>query len=84
MAQKNPISQAALVLLVDDDEAIVDITSQILEALGYAVLSARNGPEAVKILRKNPRISVLFTDIQMPGMGGEELAEIALRARSES
>ena len=81
MAQKNPISQAALVLLVDDDEAIVEITSQILEALGYPVLAALNGPEAVKILRKNPRISVLFTDIQMPGMGGEELAEIALSLR---
>ena len=81
MAQKNPPSQAALVLIVDDDEAVVEITAEILETLGYDILTARNGSEAVELLRKNSRISVLFTDVQMPGIGGEELAEIALTLR---
>jgi CheY-like chemotaxis protein len=81
MAQKNPRSHAALVLIVDDDEAVVEITAEIFETLGYDVLTARNGPEAVEILHKNSGISVLFSDIQMPGMGGKELAAIALTLR---
>jgi len=75
MVQKNPRSHAALVLIVDDDEAVVEIT-----ALGYDVRTAGNGPKALELIRKNTRISVLFTDIQM-GMGGAELAEIAVMFR---
>jgi CheY-like chemotaxis protein len=81
MAQENSRSQAALVLIVDDDEAVVEITAEILGTLGYDILIARNGPEAVELLRRNSCVSVLFTDIQMPGMGGEELAAIALMLR---
>ena len=81
MAQKNPRSHAALVLVVDDDEAVVEITAEILETLGYDILTAQDGSEAVELLRSNSRISVLFTDIQMPGMGGKELAEIAVMLR---
>ena len=81
MAQKNPRSHAALVLIVDDDEAVVEITAEILETLGYDILTAQDGSEAVELLRSNSRISVLFTDIQMPGMGGKELAEIAVMLR---
>jgi CheY-like chemotaxis protein len=81
MAQKNPPSQAALVLIVDDDKAVAEISAEILGTLGYDVLTARNGPEAVALLRRNSCVSVLFTDIQVPGMGGEELAAIALMLR---
>jgi CheY-like chemotaxis protein len=66
------------VLLVDDDEDILELVAEILETLGYEVVSARTGLEALAILRDNSRISILFTDIQMPGMGGEELAGIAV------
>lgn len=66
-----------MVLLVDDDEDILELATEILETLGYDVVSARTGLEALAILRDNSRISILFTDIQMPGMGGEELAGIA-------
>ena len=66
-----------MVLLVDDDEDILELVTEILETLGYDVVSARTGLEALAILRDNSRISILFTDIQMPGMGGEELAGIA-------
>jgi CheY-like chemotaxis protein len=81
MAQKNPRPHAALVLVVDDDEPVVAITAEILETLGYDVLTAQDGSEAVELLRSNSHISVLFTDIQMPGMGGKELAEIAVMLR---
>ena len=81
MAQKNPRSRAALVLIVDDDEAVVEVTAEVLETLGYDILTAQDRPEAVELLRSNSRISILFTDIQMPGMGGKELAESAVMLR---
>jgi CheY-like chemotaxis protein len=54
-----------------------------LQTLGYDVLTARNGLEAVAVLRNNSPISILFTDIHMPGMGGEELAKVAVAARPD-
>ncbi len=80
MGQQNP-PDVALVLIVDDDEGVLRVTADILEALGYHVLTAGTGPEAVELLRRNPEISVLFTDIRMPDMRGEELAEIAVAMR---
>ena len=67
-----------LVLVVDDDNEILELAAEILRTSGYDVLTARNGLEAVTILRSNSGISILFTDIQMPNMGGEELAEVAV------
>src|ERR1700720_3879069 len=72
-----------LVLIVDDDDDILELAAEILQTLGYDVLTARNGLEGVAVLRKNSRISILFTDIQMPSMGGEELAEIAVASRPD-
>jgi CheY-like chemotaxis protein len=72
-----------LVLIVDDDEDILELAAEILQTLGYDVLTARNGLEGVAVLRKNSRISILFTDIHMPGMGGEELAKVAVALRPD-
>src|SRR5690242_11416598 len=72
-----------MVLLVDDDEGILGVAAEVLEALGYDVVTARTGLEALAILRHDSTISILFTDIQMPGMGGEELAEIAAASRPD-
>jgi CheY-like chemotaxis protein len=72
-----------LVLIVDDDQDILEFAAEILQTLGHNVLTARNGLEAVVILRKNARVSILFTDIQMPRMGGEELVEVAVALRPD-
>ena len=69
MAQKNPRSHAALVLIADDDESVVQITAEIVETLGYDVLTAQDGPKAVELLEllhSSPLISVLFTDNRFP------------------
>jgi len=72
-----------MVLLVDDNDDILGLAAEILETLGYDVITARTGFDALAILRDNSRISILFTDIQMPGMGGEKLAEIAAASRPD-
>jgi CheY-like chemotaxis protein len=74
---------ADLVLIVDDDEDILELAAEIFQTLGYAVLTAQNGLEALAVLRETSRISTLFTDIQMPGMGGGELAEVAVALRPD-
>jgi len=61
------------VLLVDDEDMIVDVGEQILKILGYKVLVARNGKEALKIFKKNrDDIDIVILDMIMPKMGGGE------------
>lgn len=62
------------VLFVDDEESILDIAQTYFSGLGYQVLTASNGREAIKILWNN-RIDCCFTDINMPEMDGLEFAE---------
>ncbi|MBN2298589.1 MAG: PAS domain S-box protein, partial [Deltaproteobacteria bacterium] len=59
------------ILLVDDEEMIIEVGSQMLERLGYTVMIARNGHEAVKIFRENhASIDMVIMDMIMPEMGG--------------
>ncbi len=64
-------------LVVDDQPDVLDMTVELFRNLGYEVLSANNGDEALAILKKTPDLSVLFSDVVMPGMSGIELGEIA-------
>ncbi|PDT88172.1 hypothetical protein CO669_21310 [Bradyrhizobium sp. Y36] len=71
------------VLVVDDDPAVLDVVVGMLEDLGCQVISAQSGSDALERLVQNRDISVLITDINMPGMDGHELAELARRVRPE-
>ncbi len=67
------------VLLVDDDEIVQATVSSMLEDLGYTVLSALSGVEALAILEKGVKVDLLFTDVVMPGaISGRQLAERAI------
>jgi CheY-like chemotaxis protein len=69
----------ALVLAVDDDDAVRTTTADILRGLGYGVVQAASGEAALELLHQDGMIDVLLTDVVMPGMSG---AELARRARS--
>ena len=71
------------VLLVDDDEDVRETSAEMLEELGYVVLKAESGPEALALVDSHPRLDVLVTDVRMPGMTGLELSAEALSRRSE-
>ena len=62
------------ILFVDDEESILSVSAEYFERKGYQTLTARTGPEALKILA-NETIDCCFTDINMPAMNGLELAE---------
>ncbi len=64
---------AETVLLVDDEEMIVDVGQQMLEKLGYKVLTAKNGEEAIEIYQSNQeKIDIVILDVIMPGLSGGE------------
>jgi signal transduction histidine kinase/CheY-like chemotaxis protein/putative methionine-R-sulfoxide reductase with GAF domain len=63
------------VLLVDDDLAVLEVERQMLESIGYAVAACSDPLEALDILANPMRsVSVLMTDLSMPGLTGIELA----------
>jgi CheY-like chemotaxis protein len=64
------------VLLVEDDALIRMDAFDMLQALGYEVLEAEYGPDALVLLRER-HIDVLVTDVGLPGMSGTELADRA-------
>ena len=67
------------ILVVEDDNALRAYTVEILSELGYHVLTARNGPEALQMLPGTERIDLLLTDIVMPGgINGRQLADQAV------
>ena len=67
-------------LLVDDDELVAEVGSEMLAHLGYQVLTASSGMEAVDTIEaKGDTIDLVILDVVMTGMGGEETFE-AIRA----
>ncbi len=70
-----------VVLVVDDEPLVLDVTATMLEDLGCEVLTAGNADEALDKLFNDQRIEVLITDVNMPGMNGFDLAKAAVRGR---
>lgn len=70
------------ILVVDDDERVLEVALTQLKSLGYRVIAASNGAQALEMLASVPDVDLLFTDVSMPGgMGGREVAEKALQMR---
>lgn len=69
--EANLIGKGELVLLVEDEKAILEITRATLESNGYSVITAADGIEAVSIyIQRQKEISVVITDMMMPFMDG--------------
>ncbi len=72
------------VLFVEDEEVVRGLGIRVLEQLGYKVLHAPGGPEAIALSGSyDGRIDLLVTDVVMPGMNGRELAQHFLEVRPE-
>lgn len=78
-----PASQGEVILVVEDDNQVLELSVQMLRELGYGVVEARDGAEALKLLDMHPEVSLLFTDVVMPDINGRELAEKARGKRPD-
>jgi signal transduction histidine kinase/CheY-like chemotaxis protein len=74
---------AGTALLVDDEELVRTSTAEMLRALGYEVVEAESGEEALRLVGDGLRPDLLVTDHLMPGIDGTDLARMVLSERPE-
>ncbi len=80
IVRKSPLADlprgGETVFIVEDESMVRNIAIKILTRLGYKVMNAENGPNALAIIEKQQTpIDLLLTDVVMPNMNGRELAE---------
>jgi len=68
-----PRGQGETILLAEDNEGIREAARLTLESLGYRILTAADGQEALKIYQAQGEVDLLLTDVVMPEVGGREL-----------
>lgn len=72
-----------IILVVEDEERVRHMSVDALRSLGYTVVQASDGEQALAVLAIQPRVDLLFTDIVMPGMNGRQLADAAREQRPD-
>jgi PAS domain S-box-containing protein len=76
IAEREVVGGAETILLAEDDEGLRHLARNVLVGLGYTVLLAKDGEEAVQVYTENSeRIKLLLLDVMMPRMGGPEAYE---------
>jgi two-component system cell cycle sensor histidine kinase/response regulator CckA len=72
------------ILVIEDEEAIMDLNRQLLERMGYRVLEARTGKEAVDLAGTfDGHIDLALLDIKLPDMGGEKVYPLLMKSRPD-
>jgi CheY-like chemotaxis protein len=79
--QHNENFRGSTILLVDDDNAVRDVTREMLHDLGYRVLEAGSGGAALQVLEREKGVDLMVVDFAMPGMNGAEVARLAQAGR---
>jgi signal transduction histidine kinase len=75
-AKQAPLGDGERILAVEDNDKVREATVRRLESLGYTVLEARTGSEAIKLLECGEQVALVFSDIVMPGrITGYDVAE---------
>jgi CheY-like chemotaxis protein len=69
------------VLVVEGDDSVRMLVVDLLKELGYRVVEAIDGVEAMPLIEGMGRVDLLISDVGLPGMNGRQLAEIALSVR---
>lgn len=77
-----PQAVPLVILLVEDEPAVREVTREALEMAGYDVFEADGPEKAIRIVNQRPaKIDLLLTDVVMPGMTGPELARRVCESR---
>jgi CheY-like chemotaxis protein len=76
--------QGETVLVVEDEDAVLELTHSMLDGLGYSVMSACSPEEALQVAQDyDKQIDLLISDVIMPGMNGKDVAEKIRQGRPE-
>lgn len=78
----NKLNGSEIILVVDDEPALIFLTTEILEKHGYKVLSAKSAKDALQVL-ENEKVDAMISDVIMPEMDGYELAEMVQKKYPE-
>jgi len=77
-----PVKGTGTILVIEDEEMLMDVSRAILERLGYRVLAAQNGKEAIDIAKTfDGDIDLAILDILLPDMGGKAIYPLLMEAR---
>jgi len=77
-----PIKGQGTILVIDDEELVMKVTREILERLGYRVLDAKTGQEAIDVVKTfDGDIDLAMLDILLPGMTGDIIYPLLMEAR---
>ena len=76
-----PLAKGEVVLVVEDDDRVRQVSSDALAELGYTVMQAPDAHHALAMIATPARIDLLFTDVVMPDVNGRQLAEQARTVR---
>ena len=72
-----------MLIVVEDDDGVRVLVHELLLDRGYKVITAQTGAEGLDRIRREPRLSLVITDIRMPGIDGWELARRATEMRAD-
>lgn len=73
------------ILLVDDQDLVIDVGKDMLSMLGYTVLIAKNGSEALEVFEQNKNtVDLVVLDYVLPGMSGSEIFDGIKSIRSDA
>lgn len=78
---KLPRGEGETILVVEDDDSVRMLVVDTLSELGYRVVEAVDGTQALPVIEGKGRIDLLVSDVGLPGLNGRQLAEIAIAAR---
>jgi CheY-like chemotaxis protein len=73
-------AQEETILVLEDDDEVRAYSVETLRELGYRVIEAHDGPSALRLLERQPRVDLLFTDVVLPG--GLTGAQVATQAKT--